>query len=56
MNLSVLYSQDLSDFAKILYFEIENLAKKQGFCYASREYFADKFHKTPNHINKILKE
>ena len=56
MNLSVLYSQDLSDFAKILYFEIENLAKKKGFCYAYADYFSKKFNKTERHIKRILKE
>ncbi|MBR4141051.1 MAG: hypothetical protein IKR42_04660 [Campylobacter sp.] len=56
MNLSVFYSHDLSDFAKILYFEIENLAKKKGFCYAYADYFSKKFNKTERHIKRILKE
>ncbi|MDA3056441.1 hypothetical protein [Campylobacter sp. CN_NA1] len=59
MNLSVLYSQELSDFAKILYFEIENLAKKKGFCYASIEYFRQKFPnsktKKPRSVGEIYK-
>ena len=50
----VRYSNELSEFEKILYCEITALASKTGECFASNKYFSDCFNKTPQHISKCI--
>lgn len=40
---TVLYNNDLKPNEKLLYAVISNLAREQGYCYATNKYLAKKF-------------
>lgn len=50
----VRYSKELSDRAKLLFGEINALANKEGFCYASNSYFAELYKCSPQAISKHI--
>lgn len=53
---SVRYDKTISDAAKLMYAEITALSNKEGYCWATNEYFADLFGKHPNTISRIVSE
>jgi len=50
----VRYDADLTEFEKLLYAEIIALTDKTGYCWASNNYFAKLFEKTPSHISRSI--
>lgn len=50
----VLYSKALTNFQKILYANISALTNKDGFCFASNDYFADLFGTTIETISRAV--
>lgn len=54
--LEVLHDKGLKDKAKLLYGEIASLSVKNGYCYASNSYFADKFNVTPTTISILIND
>lgn len=53
---TVRYSQELSDFQKLLYAEITALTQKDWFCWASNSYFADLYWKVPETISRVIND
>lgn len=51
----VRYSSDINSFEKILYSEITALCDKNGYCFASNNYFSKVFEKHRNSISRSLK-
>ncbi|MDA3046725.1 helix-turn-helix domain-containing protein [Campylobacter sp. VBCF_06 NA8] len=56
MDLEILRRTDLSDFAKIIFFEISALTNNENFCFAKTEYFCRTYKKSRRHIQRVLKE
>lgn len=54
LTAEVRYSEEISDFEKILFSEIVTLTKADGFCYALNDYFAKCFKKTKEHISRSI--
>lgn len=52
----VRYNQDLSANAKLLYGEISALASREGFCFASNQYFASLYQVTPRSVVRMVKQ
>ena len=50
----VLYDKELRPIAKLLYGEIRGLTEKEGFCFASNDYFAGLYGYTPTAISIII--
>ncbi len=50
----VLYDRELRPIAKLLYGEIRGLTEKEGFCFASNDYFAGLYGYTPTVISKTI--
>jgi hypothetical protein len=50
----VRYDKKLTFFEKVLYSEITSLASKDGYCWASNNYFAELYHKGEKWISKSL--
>ncbi len=50
----VLYSKALTNFQKILYANISALTNKDGFCFASNDYFAELFGTTIETISRAV--
>lgn len=50
----VLYSKDLTNFQKLLYANISALTNKDGYCFASNEYFSDLFGTTIETISRAI--
>lgn len=53
---NVRYDKELSANAKLLYSELTCLANKEGFCFASNNYFAKLYAVTPSVISKRIKQ
>ena len=54
LTADVRYSNEISDFEKILYSEIVLLVKAKGFCFASNNYFAKFFNKSKDYISRSI--
>ena len=52
----VRYDNDLSDKAKLLYSEITALSNKNGYCFASNQYFAELYETSQTTIKRMLKQ
>ncbi len=52
LTAEVRYSQNISDFEKLLYSDITCLTNKKGVCTASNNYFAEAFNKSPKTISR----
>lgn len=50
----VRYDERLSASTKLLYGEITALAGKEGYCYASNQYFARQYGVSQEHISRML--
>jgi len=50
----VRYADDLSEFQKLLYWEITALAQKDWYCYASNNYFSSLYGKGKDWISKSI--
>jgi len=50
----VRYADDLSEFQKLLYWEITALAQKDWYCYASNNYFSSLYWKGKDWISKSI--
>lgn len=50
----VRYDERLSASTKLLYGEITALAGKEGYCYASNQYFARQYGVSLEHISRML--
>ena len=53
---TVRYDEDLSPYARLLYGEISCLTNKEGYCFASNNYFANLYKKTPQAISKWINQ
>ena len=53
---NVRYNQQLSANAKLLYGEISALASREGYCFASNQYFADLYQVTPRSVIRMVKQ
>lgn len=53
---NVRYNQKLSANAKLLYGEISALASREGYCFASNQYFADLYQVTPRSVIRMVKQ
>lgn len=53
---NIRYADDLSCLQKLLYAEITALSNKDGFCYASNQYFADLYKKDPTWVSKSISD
>lgn len=51
----VRYDKDLKPNEKLLYGEIWALAQKEGYCWASNNYFAELYNVYPTTISKWIK-
>ncbi len=51
---NVRYHQQLSANAKLLYGEISALTTREGYCFASNQYFADLYQVTPRSIIRMV--
>ena len=56
LTADVRYDDRLSSTEKLLYSEITALTNKDGVCYASNNYFARLYKKTPTHISRMIKK
>lgn len=52
----VRYDKKISDGAKLLFAEITALSNKEGYCWATNEYFADVLGKHKNSISRLVSE
>jgi hypothetical protein len=52
----VKYNREISDFAKLLYGEINSLRNKLGYCYASNGYLAERFNKTERSVSSAISQ
>lgn len=52
---NVRYDRSLTPNAKLLFSEITVMTKKEGYCWASNNYFADVFSVSPQAISKWIK-
>lgn len=53
---SVRYDKNLSINAKLLYAEITSLSNKEGYCWATNEYFSNLYNNSDRTIQRWLKE
>lgn len=53
---NVRYDKDLRPNAKLLYSELTCLASKEGYCFASNNYFAELYDVDPSAISKWIKQ
>ena len=53
---NVRYDKELSANAKLLYSELTCLSNKEGYCFASNNYFAKLYDVTPSVISKRIKQ
>src|SRR3990167_441454 len=54
--LYILEDKELSFAAKVLYGEITALTKKEGYCYATNKYLAQRIGSSENYVIEIVKE
>ena len=52
----ILYNENLKPNVKLLYGAITSLCNKEGYCYASNNYFGEKFKVDPKTISSWIKE
>lgn len=50
------YDHELSDKAKLLYAEITSLSNKNGYCYATNNYFANLFDISVRTVKRLIKD
>lgn len=50
----VLHDKELKDKAKLLYGEISSLCCKEGYCWATNNYFAERYGTTKETISKLI--
>lgn len=53
---TVLFDNDLSPRAILIYAAISKLSKSKGFCFATNRYFADSFHVSISSVSKWIHE
>lgn len=54
LTADVRYDKNLSPNAKLLYAEITALSNKEGFCWATNEYFAKLYSLSSNRISRLV--
>ena len=54
LTADVRYSEELSDFAKVLYSDITALCNIRGYCSATNDYFAQRFRKSKRTISATI--
>ena len=50
----ILLSKDLTCFQKLLYADIQSLTFRNGYCFASNSYLAERHNKTEEHISRQI--
>ena len=48
------HDKNVSDFACRLYSELASLSNKFGYSFATNDYLAEVFNKTPEHISRVV--
>jgi hypothetical protein len=56
MPNAILFNQELSSSAKLLYVYVSSLCAKTGWCFASNKHFSEKFNIKPRQMTNLLSE
>lgn len=52
----IIIDKDLTDFEKLLYGDIRVLAKKDGYCFATNRYFAERYNKDIRTVQRAIRK